>query len=150
MFWGKTRAKRAVHCPFGSDFNSKQNITISIVALAAYDKYLSNCLKALCSIMLGRKTRAKRAVRFFTTRLALVFFRGIRVAFSLLKSTPQIVGHLVYMISCHLVVERFWKKTLIFLYHFFWDTRYTLEIYHESHCRSGTQDAMLCGKACDP
>ena len=47
--------------------------------------------------MLGRKTRAKRAVRFFTARLALVFFRGIRVVLSLLKSTPQIVGHLVYI-----------------------------------------------------
>ena len=81
-----------------NDFNSKQNITISLVALAAYDKYLSNCLKALCSIMHQGKTRAKWAVRSFTACLALVCFRGIRVAFGLLKSTPQIVGHLVYMI----------------------------------------------------
>ena len=79
-------------------FGSKQNITITIVALDAYDQYLSICLKALCSIMLGRKTRAKRAVKFFTARLALFIFRGIRVAFSLLKSTPKIVGHLVFMI----------------------------------------------------
>ena len=115
MFWGKTRAKRAVHCPFGSDFGSNKKITVSIVALDMYDQYLSDCLKSLCSIMPGRKTRAKRAVRFFTTRLALVFIRGILVAFSLLESTPQIVGHLVYMISCHLMSERFWKKPKFFV-----------------------------------
>ena len=124
MIWGKTRVKRAVHCPFGSDFGSNQKITVSIVALDMYDQYLSDCLKSLCSIMPGRKNRAKRAVRFFTTRLALVFIRGILVVFSLFESTPQIVGHLVYMLSCHLVTERFREKKLNFVYHFFWDTRY--------------------------
>ena len=119
MFWGKTRAKRAVHCPFGSDFGSNKKITVSIVALDMYDQYLSDCLKSLCSIMPGRKNRAKWAVRFFTTRLAVVFIRGILVVFSLLESTPHIVGHLVYMLSCHLVTERFREKKLNFVYHFF-------------------------------
>ena len=79
----KTRAKRAVHCPFGSNFCTNIKITVSICALDVYTQYLSDCQKSLYSFMLGRKTRAKRAVRFFTTRLALVFFRGILVAFSL-------------------------------------------------------------------
>ena len=111
MFLRKNRAKRAVHCLFGSNFCSNTKITVSICALDAYTQYLSDCQKSLYSIMLGRKTRAKRAVRFFTTRLALVFFRGILVAFSLQESTPQILRHSVYMILCHLVS-------------FFLDTRY--------------------------
>ena len=79
----KIRAKQAVHCPFGSNFCSNVKITVSICALDAYTQYQSDCQKSLYSIMLGRKTRAKRAVRFFTTRLALVFFRGILVDFCL-------------------------------------------------------------------
>ena len=65
--------------------------------------------------MLGRKTRAKRAVKFFTARLALVFFRGIRVAFSLLKSTPQIVGHLVYIINAILCIIFFGTPSMNFI-----------------------------------
>ena len=143
MFWEKTRAKRAVHCPFGSDFGWKQKITILVVGLDAYDQYLSDCLKALCSIMLGRKTRAKRAVRFFTARLALVFFRGIRVAWNLLKSTPQIVGHLSYMILCHLVTEGFWKKPKFYV-SFFWDTRYMTKAIWQRQCDKGNVTNAKC------
>ena len=53
------------------------------------------------------KTRAKRAVRFFTTRLALVLSKGIFIGFDLLKLTPQMQRYLVNKIWHHFVTEHF-------------------------------------------
>ena len=68
IFWREIRAYRAVGCPVGSNFEPIEKFPNPIVSLDASQKYLSDCLKSFGSKMLREKTRAYRAVRFFTAR----------------------------------------------------------------------------------
>ena len=68
IFLRKIRAYRVLGCPVGSNFEPFEKFPNPNVSLDVSQKYLSDCLKSFGSKTLREKTRAYRAVRFFTAR----------------------------------------------------------------------------------